>query len=683
MSTVLTSSPRWRAAAQTARTARWLTVDLALGLLCAIALGAVAFIAGGGTELASNTWVEISITVVGASLAIAAVLVSVHDRAWGAVTLLLFVALTAFTAASIGWSVQPSDSWMEANRTLSYLAAFGGAMALARIAPGRWAAIVGGVAVLATVVCGYSLLAKVFPATFDAAGQVGRLRLPFDYWNAVGLMGALGVPACLWAGSRRGGGLVSRALAVPAIGLLVVAITMSLSRGALLIAVVGLVAWFCMVSVRLRGVLVLSLGLAGGAATSTWALSNRSLSHDFIGLHARTTAGHKLGLVLTVMILVQTAAGFAAAIAMDRFVLPKKVRRRVSLGLVVLATLIPVAGIGAVATSSRGLTGTVSHAWNQLTSPNSGAAADVPGRLLATGSTRGRYWNEGLKVGEHAVLKGVGAGGFAIAHTRYAAANNGGAFVTHAHSYPIETFAELGLIGLLLSLGLLVSWSVAAARSVGVTRRVPDDRVAERDGLITLLVIVVVFGLNSAIDWTWFIPGTAITALVCAGWLAGRGPIARPVGRRPMSLTPAAIGSGALIAAVTLVVVWLTYQPLRSANADAAALTAITHGNEAAAFSDARAAANDNPESVDPLFELAALYRASGNDAAAVFELRKAVALQPENPQTWLTEGETLLALHRPGRALPALEQALKLNVGSPQIVADIQQATAELRAQR
>lgn len=683
MSTLVTPSRRARAVAWTASIRPGVTVDGLVGLVWVLALGAVTFIAGGGTDLGSNTWVQISITAAGACLAILGVLFSARGRAWGAVTLLLFLALTAFTAASIAWSVQPSDSWVEANRAVSYLAAFGGAMALARIAPKRWAALVGAVAVLATLVSGYALLAKVFPATLDAVDQIGRLRLPFDYWNAVGLMGALGVPACLWAGSRRGAGLISRALAVPAIGVLVVTILLSLSRGALVIAALGLVVWFALVSVRLRAVAVLILGAAGGAAASAWALSNHALSHDEVALHARTAAGHKLGWVLLAMILIQTAVGIAAAIAMDRAVVPERVRRRVGLGLVVLAALIPVAGIGAVAASSRGLTGTVSHAWNQLTSPNSSGAADVPGRLLATGSSRGRYWNEGLKVGEHAVLKGVGAGGFATAHTRYAAAKAGGAFVTHAHSYPIETFADLGLIGLLLSLALLVSWGVAATGAVGMTGSTPGDRRAERDGLITLLVVAIIFGLNSAIDWTWFIPGTAVTALVCAGWLAGRGPLGRPIGARALSFTPAAIGAATLTAAVTLVIAWLIFQPLRSTNADAAALTAITRGNEAAAFQDARAAASDDPVSVDPLFELAALYRAAGNDAAALGELHKAVNLQPQNPQTWLTEGETLLALHRPAQALPALERASTLDVGSPEIASDIQRATAEARAGR
>ena len=48
-----------------------------------------------------------------------------------------------------------------------------------------------------------------------------------------------------------------------------------------------------------------------------------------------------------------------------------------------------------------------------------------------------------------------------------------------------------------------------------------------------MLAVVVIFGVSSLIDWTWFIPGVTVPALVCAGWLAGRGPIAEPVGRAP------------------------------------------------------------------------------------------------------------------------------------------------------
>ncbi len=651
-----------------------------VGLTLALGLGIVSFVTGGGTDLAPNTWAEIAVTAVGAALAIAAVLFSAPGRAWGSTTLLLFAILTVFTAASIAWAVQPANSWVEANRAVSYLAAFGGAMALARIAPARWAAVVGAVALLATVLSGYALLVKVFPASLDPGDPVGRLRLPFDYWNAVGLIADMGLPACLWLGARREGGLISRALAVPAIGILVLAIMLSLSRGALVIAALGLLVWFVLVPLRLRAAAVLLVGAAGGGAASAWALSDHSLIHDEVAQHARTVAGHQFGLVLIVMLVLLPAAGVVTSVALDRVKTSDGTRRRIGTALVLLAALIPVAGVGAVAESSRGLTGTISHAWNQLTSPNSGGAAPVPGRLLSLGSTRGRYWNEGLKVGEHALLKGTGAGGFATATAHYTS-NPTNSFVAHAHSYLIEVFADFGLIGVALSLALLVAWGAAAARAVGFRGPVPPARRAERDGLLTLLVVVLIFGLNSAIDWTWFIPGTALTALVCAGWLAGRGPLDAPPSRRRLSLGPAAIAATTITVAVVLITGWLIFQPLRSSNADSAALAAFTQGKAGEAFSDAHAAATDDPVSVDPLFELAAFYRATGNGSQALGELQKAVSLQPDNPQTWIEEGEFLLGLRRPAQALTALERAWKLDLGSFRLAAVIDQAVLEQRA--
>ena len=61
-----------------------------------------------------------------------------------------FALLAAFTAASITWSLMPADSWFEANRTFAYLAAFAGGLALGRLAPRRWSALLHGVAIAAS-----------------------------------------------------------------------------------------------------------------------------------------------------------------------------------------------------------------------------------------------------------------------------------------------------------------------------------------------------------------------------------------------------------------------------------------------------------------------------------------------------------------------------------------------------
>ncbi len=675
-------------------------VDGALAVTLAAVLCVVAFVTGGGSALGPNTWAQIALTVAGATLAIVCVLRAGAGRGWGSTAVLLFAGLAALTAVSIVWSVQPADSWVESNRTVSYLAVFAGAMALARIAPARWPAIVWAVAIVATVVSGYSLLVKVFPGSLDPGETIGRLRLPFDYWNAVGLMATLGLAPCLWVGSRREGVVIGRALAVPALGLLIVTIMLSLSRGAVVIAVVGLAVWFLLADARLRAALVLAAGIAGGGALSAWALANHSLTYDNVALAARTSAGHELGWALIAMLAVLGAAGLAIAISMDRGSISRAVQRRIGTGLIVLLALIALAGVGAVAASSRGVTGTISHAYNQLTSPDSGGVSNTPGRLLQVGSTRGRYWNQGLTVGEHAWLKGVGANGFATARSRYFPPINDYQSFQHAHSYVIETFADLGVVGVAISLGLLIAWGLAAARSLRAASAEPAPGVrsnaaaadrerggpmahaslGERNGLVALLAVATSFGLNSVFDWTWFIPGPALTALVCAGWLAGRAPI-RMAARGGPRLRPLAIFAAVMMAAGTLLVAWMMYQPLHSANADAAGLSALTGGDLRGAIADARAAAAEDPVSVDPLFELAAFYRAAGDQRTALGELRKAVTLQPQNAQTWIQEGETLLAVHRPRQALPVLVRAESLDRGSPEVKADLSRATADARA--
>ena len=709
---------------------RWFSVDRALGLGLGVLLALIAFITTGGVDLGPNTWTEIAIVFAGAALGVAALLLSAPGRLWGGTALLLFAALAALTVLSISWSVQPSDSWVEANRSISYLAAFGGAIALSRLIPLRWPAMVGAIGVASTIVCAYALLVKVFPATLDPTEVLGRLRAPFDYWNAVGLMAALGLPALLWAGTRREGSRTLRAITVPAMAVLVIVLMLSYSRGALLVAILGLALWFAIVPLRLRGALMLSLGVLGGAAGSAWALATHPLTRDQVSLSSRTTAGHTFGLVLVLLLLLLTAAGFAAARATDRVELGAPARRRVAIVLLALLACVPLAGIAALAASSRGLTGEVSHIWSTLTSTK-GGVGDNAGRLVQVSNSRAGYWSEGLKVGEHSLLKGVGAVGYGTARLRYTSDK---LLAQHAHSYMIETFADFGLIGLALSAALLAAWSVAAARAIGMRNRfrgegsgdpagevsadpggdgsadpsgevsadprgdgsagpigevsagrgagraaLSEGQAAERIGLLTLLVIVVTFGLHSAIDWTWFVPGVALPALICAGWLAGRGPLNHPMGLavpRP-SLLSGRGAAAALLAAVALVCAWTIWQPLRSANAADAALAALGQGNARAALADARTAAARNPVDIEPLWDLSAIYGAIGRPGAAQAELTRAVRLQPANPATWLQLGEYDLLRGQRQQAIAVLKAALYLDPHSPEAQSAAAQASA------
>jgi tetratricopeptide (TPR) repeat protein len=335
-----------------------------------------------------------------------------------------------------------------------------------------------------------------------------------------------------------------------------------------------------------------------------------------------------------------------------------------------LAALLPVIAILALAVSSRGLTGEISHAWSSLTSTNA-TVGESASRITQFGSSRPLYWSQGITVGEHALFKGVGALGYATARTQYTKSFQ---TVGHAHSYVIQTFADLGLLGLLLSLALLVAWGRAAARALAPGRRwsqLPAEQSLERSGLLALLLFVVGFGLSSAFDWTWYFPALTVPALLGAGWLAGRGPLGAPVGRAasrlPALSRPGALGACSALVVVSLVCAWLVWQPLRSAN-DAAAV--FSAPNATTAFDDARAAEAADPLSLQPHLVLSKLYGDRGDEAAARGELVKAVQLQPRNYESWYALGAYDLGRHQAKLALPSLERAYVLN---PTVFATVQ----------
>jgi tetratricopeptide (TPR) repeat protein len=648
-----------------------LTVGLA-AILCALA-----FVADGGLQIGRTTPAEIGL-ILGGGLAVSgAVLVAPRrERLWGSVPLSLLVALAVLTALSITWAAQPSDAWLEANRTLAYAAVFAAAVAAAHSVPGRWSVLLGAITLATVAISAYAVLTKILPGALNPDEIYARLREPFGYWNSVGLMAALGIPGCLWLGARRSGHQGLNALAYPAVGLLVLTMLMAYSRGALLAAAVGVAFWFATVPLRLRGAAVLLVGGAGGGLVAAWAFSQSALTDDRVPVDLRNQAGFQLGLALAVVLVLLLLAGLALNFAAAAQPRSRRTRERAGIALLVALALVPVAVAGRLALSDKGLGGSISSNWHSLTDPGAKIPVNDPSRLTAAGSVRARYWDEALRIFRDNVAVGVGAGGYATVRKRYRSADPA---VRHAHGYVVQTLADLGLAGLAVSLALLAAWLVSAARATGLRRR---DRgrpfTAERVGLLTLVAVVVVFGVHSFIDWTWFVPANAAVALLAAGWVAGRGPLGGEPATRSargdlaarLRERPRAVAAAAA-ALVALVCAWAVWQPLRADNIDQHAIATLDSGHADAARGQAQTARDRNPLSVDPLFTLSAIESAAGRKFAARAALEQAVHLQPANPDTWLRLAQfELNTLKRPRAAMTAIRPALYLDPRSSDAVA-------------
>jgi O-Antigen ligase len=678
------------------------------GLLCF-----VTFLAGGGLNLAPMITLELALTLAcGAIVAGAIVLAPAGTRFHGLLAIGLLLAFTALTGLSVVWSVAPDASWEDAGRMLSYSGVFAVAATLAWIAPAGWRALLGGVVLAAVVVCGYALLTKVLPGQLDANDIYARLQEPYGYWNAIGLTAGMGAIGCLWLGGRRAGHAVLNALAYPAMGLMIVTLMIAYSRGALAALAVGVAAWMCLVPLRLRGARVLIAGTLGATPVVAWDFSRHALNSDGVALTARATAGHQLGVLIAAMLIVLTLVGVAIGFFGDRRAPTAGARRAAGIALAALLTLVVVGLVGGLAASKRGLTGTISHDLSSLTNPNAPVPKNTPGRLTAVGSVRARYWNEALEIFKAHPAVGAGAAGYETARLRY---RTQPLDVRQAHGYVVQTLADLGILGLLVTLALLFAWMGAAGRPTHPFnrrwrarrsppslhwRRAPLAYTPERIGMLTMLCVVIVFGVHSFVDWTWYVPGDACVALLCAGWLAGRGSLAAgnlaaPAGsplaaalaptpapaplageahayssndprparpRLPSSseLSPVRVGLIVAVIAVALLAAWTEWQPQRSIDASERALVLLKR-NPVAARAAAQAGVDRDPLSAQALFTLSAVEHATGQSALARATLQKAVRLQPSNPQTWLTLGQYDMTAN-PRAAVEELRAAVYLD---------------------
>ncbi|MEA2482487.1 MAG: hypothetical protein QOC55_434, partial [Thermoleophilaceae bacterium] len=239
------------------------------------------------------------------------------------------------------------------------------------------------------------------------------------------------------------------------------------------------------------------------------------------------------------------------------------------------------------------------------------------------------------------------------------------------------------------------AWFVSAARTTGLERH-PERREgaprwwdADRVAMTALAIAAVVFGLHSAIDWTWFVPGPAVMAILVAGYVAGRGPAPQPAG------TPAAIVAAGpplrplvnlprlpsfrlrlpprprterlvpalLVAVVALIAAWAAYQPYRADAANNNALDLLQAGKLGAAETQAKRSHSIDPASVRPLWAEAAIDVARHDLAGAEVLYQRAVFDQPSNPDAWTRLAEfELYRNNKPAQALDIISGALYLD---------------------
>jgi O-Antigen ligase len=405
----------------------------------------------------------------------------------GRLALIGLLLLCGWTALSITWAPLGGRVQDDLQRLSLYAGFFLACIALLR-PPGARRVLEPAVALGAFVVVGYGLSERLLPGIIEldrSTTSAGRLEQPLTYWNATGIVAAVGlILAIRVAGDPERPRWLRAALA--AVGVtLGLGVYLTFARGALAAVAVGL--FFLLVlapaaGTQLRAAVAIVVPATLAALVSNGLPTVKSLEGR--------DAGEGL-LMLATLALLSLGALHITLRA------PKRQDPRPGRKVSRPAAVLGAAGVVLVVAS---VTLAAFEGKPESASPSPGA---TPARLASIDTNRYRYWEvAGKTFAEHPLI-GAGSGAFVVdwlkVEDRVDASGD-------AHSLYLETAAELGLVGLAPLLLFLGGTSAAVVR---LYRRNPGAATGLAAGLAA-------WAFHAGLDWDWEMPAATLPALLLA-----------------------------------------------------------------------------------------------------------------------------------------------------------------------
>ena len=534
--------------------------------------------------------------------------------AW--IALVLLGGFVAWTALASTWSLSSERSLQQ----LSLVAGYLGVLVLALMSYGdrrdAMAHAIAAVASVVVIVAVLALLSRLRPETFPAArtalsflgGADGRLSWPLNYWNALAALMALGLPLLLSiATSARN--LLAQAAAAGAIPLAALVGYLTFSRGGAIEGAVALIVFVALAPSRLPKLATLLVCAGGAAALIAGAVHRPAVDHGLTTSVARsegTTLLVAVVLVCAGVAVVQLGFGLLARHASA----PKwlRITRRQA-----TVALVGALAAGVIAALAIGAPGRVSHLWTDF---KQGTPASAPRNGLARFATTGgngryTYWKVAIDASSGHPLTGSGPGTFQLLWLPRAPFES---YVINAHSLYVETYAEVGLIGLILLLAFFVT--ILGVTAHRVARGDPDTRTRAA----AIGAAWTAFLVAAAFDWVW-----QMAVLPVAILLLGAGVLA-PTRRQMAVASKRGVRAATRVVVAVLAVASLAAigVPLATASAVLRSQAAVSAGNTNAALSDARAATGLEPGASTPQLQAALVLELRRQLSSAVAFARKA-----------------------------------------------------------
>ncbi|MEX2106824.1 MAG: O-antigen ligase family protein [Solirubrobacterales bacterium] len=564
----------------------------------------------------------------------------------------LIGALALVSASSSLWSGSTELSVVEADRVLVYLGLFLVAFLIAQTDQTRQR-FAEGIAIALIGIAVAALAARLLPHVVSVGEGLGsgpRLRYPLGYWNANGIAFGISTALTLWM-SRHSLNKTLRWLAVASLPTTLLALYLTYSRGGLLALLVACGCLLALSHDRLWLLGTLAIGAIGALPAVIAVQARRSLA-DNIDNQAAVDQGVTVLLILvagTVLALLLFAGlrrlerrgggltGRAVELSRNRVVL-----KRIAL----VAALVAIGA--AIAVGGR--------AWDQFTSPD----LQFPSRPEQhfgdlSGAGRDEFFRVAIDAFGEEPLIGHGAGTYKFSWEQLRHVPTP---VLDAHSLYLEAFAELGLVGGLLVLALVLTllWTGLGAWRAGSGE--------QRELYAALLAACLAFAVGAAIDWFWeiaavgavfFLASGALVAARCAQLVRARASSNGHGEERRYGLAVAGLAV-AWIAALALIGPLLVDREIDASKGAAA------DGNIASAVEHANTARSIEPWAASPYVQLGLLAQFQQDYATANERMSEAIDREDRNWVLHYLRAKIENEAGESGAARADLREAQRLN---------------------
>jgi hypothetical protein len=559
-----------------------------------------------------------------------------------AIPLGALILYTAFTLLSALWSDAVSRTLDSYSRTLLYLLAlmlFGSVRYTRERLGWLLRAVVAGLA----IVCLIGLISRVLPHTWPTAGSffADRLNYPLTYWNAEGMVAALVLILGFHLSADRNEHWSVRVIAAAVLPAIAATLLLTFSRGALGVTVVGLLA-YCLLT-RFSTLPTAALAVAAPIAIalhSAWDATALATEHPTTPL-AVSQGRHVAVVVLACMAgagllrgLLLLADNRIARLTVVRTPPRQAVRAGIGASVALIALIVLLAA---------GAGGFAHRQYDKFVHGTHEERHVQTRDRLTDPANDGRFplWKAALDIYDTQELRGTGSGTYQQYYPRY---RSDRAYVVDAHSLYLQSLAELGLVGFVLILIVVLGILGGLAARI----RGPD-----RPLFAALFAASLAWAVHQGFDWDWQMPAVTLGVFMLAGPALAR-PRDGKVGLTGLPMSRVLVALGWLVLAVCPLLVSASYTRLQRSAVE------LKHGECARARGEALSSLSLSAKRPAAYVVIGLCDLQQGYAEAAVPAMTQAANLEPQSWEEWYW-----LAVARAAAGVDphaAIDRAIRLN---------------------